>query len=122
MNLAIVDDNADFRHLVRRVAEPMGWRVDEYADGALFKARLGDPIAPDLVFLDVLMQEEDGIEVIAGMAQHGFAAPVVIVSSADPTYANIMFELATAADVTIREMVRKPLPLEKLRHLLTLPA
>lgn len=62
-SILIVDDSSLSRRVMRRILEDAGHAVDEAGDGlaALERYALA---RPDLVLLDVTMQEMDGLEVL----------------------------------------------------------
>jgi len=59
----IVDDEADFRMLVRMMLEREGHEVLEIEDGRRCLELLEQGVVPDLILLDVMMPEMDGWEV-----------------------------------------------------------
>ncbi len=77
----IVDDDAHIRHVVRFALEKAGLVADEAADGnqalASFAAQ-----PPDLVILDIMMPELDGIEVCRRLRATS-RVPIVFLSSRD---------------------------------------
>lgn len=60
--ILVVDDEAPNRRLVRTVLEPLGFRLQEAADGEEALAALQGPL-PDLILLDVTMPGRDGCAV-----------------------------------------------------------
>ena len=61
--ILIVDDSSLSRRVMRRILEEAGHTVDEAADGLAALERYA--IAkPEMVLLDVTMQEMDGLEVL----------------------------------------------------------
>jgi len=56
----VVDDNADMRRYLRRLLG-RHWEVDVAAHGAEARARLASASPPDLVLVDVMMPEVDGL-------------------------------------------------------------
>ena len=54
-DLVIVDDEEEFRALVCRVAEPLGWRITEFGNGRDLLAAIGRQLRPDLIILDIVM-------------------------------------------------------------------
>ncbi|HSX29281.1 MAG TPA: response regulator [Candidatus Saccharimonadales bacterium] len=83
MKVLIADDSAFMRAILKDIVAKSNWsgaQVIEAADGKAavekFKAE-----APDLVLLDVVMPEQDGIAVLKEIGHN--AKSVVIVSSVD---------------------------------------
>jgi two-component system OmpR family response regulator len=77
----VVDDDGHIREVVRFGLEQAGYRVLEAADGraavALFQAQ---PI--DVVVLDIIMPEQDGIEVCRRLRERS-QVPILFLSSRD---------------------------------------
>ena len=87
--VAIVDDNADARRLIRRILQSQG----EYT---IFEAENGrkaiDIITtelPDLVLLDLMMPELDGFDVMDALQQNKQTAeiPIIVVTAKELTVA-----------------------------------
>lgn len=81
--LLITDDALIMRHMIKDVAEEAGWTVvGEAADGqeAIDKYK---EVRPDLVTLDVVMPEFDGLHALKGIRDFDPNANVVMVSAID---------------------------------------
>jgi DNA-binding NarL/FixJ family response regulator len=77
----IVDDNPDFRRLVRRMLEAEGFDVVGAAgDGEGGLAAAGE-LAPDVVLLDVNLPDANGFEVAARLARERPSAAVLLTST-----------------------------------------
>lgn len=61
--ILLVDDSSEFRATVRVALEAEGWEVLEAVDGRE-AIRLFRRTRPDLVLLDMIMPEKDGIETL----------------------------------------------------------
>ncbi len=120
--LALIDDDEDFRRLVRRVAEPLGWQVHEYETGAQFLGRSDQHPAPDLAFLDLMMPERDGIETLPDLCERYPACRIVIATGgagAVADAASMIGEHASQAGVSV---LAKPASLADLRDALAPPS
>lgn len=115
--LAVVDDNAEFREIVRTVAERLGWAVSEFGTGRSFVAALADMV-PDRVLLDIVMPDMDGIETIGHMAGAALRCPIVLISGRQPLYTRSARELGQARGLAMADVLQKPVGLEKLRRIL----
>jgi two-component system OmpR family response regulator len=80
-HILVVDDDAHLREVVRFALEQAGFRVSEAKDGAE-ALRVFPEIAPDLVVLDILMPELDGIEVCRRLRASS-RVPIIFLSSRD---------------------------------------
>jgi DNA-binding NarL/FixJ family response regulator len=81
--ILIVDDDAHFRSLARRLLEADGFEVvGEACDGASGLAAAGS-LRPEVVLLDVGLPDLDGFEVARMLAGNQTAASVIMTSSRD---------------------------------------
>jgi two-component system OmpR family response regulator len=79
--ILVVDDDGHIREVVRFALEKLGHHVVEAADGA-HALRYFAEQAPDLVVLDIIMPELDGIEVCRNLRQRS-QVPILFLSSRD---------------------------------------
>ncbi|MBI5568924.1 MAG: response regulator transcription factor [Desulfomonile tiedjei] len=77
----IVDDDPHIREIVRFSLQTAGFRTVEAANGREALARFAE-LHPDLIVLDILMPEMDGIEVCTSIRRHA-STPIVFLSSRD---------------------------------------
>ena len=78
--MLIVDDHEHFRRSARRLLEAGGFvLVGEAADGTTALAAVAE-LRPELVLLDVVLPDLDGLEVAARLAEED-PPPVVILTS-----------------------------------------
>jgi len=79
--ILIADDDSHIREVVRFALEREGHRVREAADGAA-ALREFEAEAPELIVLDILMPEQDGLEVCRRVRQSS-SVPILFLSSRD---------------------------------------
>jgi two-component system nitrogen regulation response regulator NtrX len=77
--ILVVDDEAEIRRSVRMILEYEGYDVQEAASGPEGLALI-EREPPDLVFLDIKMGGQDGLEALQKIRQVNEALPVVIIS------------------------------------------
>ena len=82
LSVLIVDDDAGFRRRARRLLSTAGYAVaGEAADGASAIAGVRD-LEPDVVLLDILLPDMDGIEVARRLAADGDGGgPAIVLTS-----------------------------------------
>jgi CheY-like chemotaxis protein len=80
--ILVVDDDATFRQLMRRLLEREGYSVSEAENGRAGLERARES-TPGLVLLDLMMPEMDGFEFLAELRRHEpwRAIPVVVVTA-----------------------------------------
>jgi len=80
--ILVVDDALFMRSLIRNALEPLGYEIDEAANGreALERCRAA---APDLVTLDIVMPEMDGLEALAILRREMPAVRPIMVTAVD---------------------------------------
>lgn len=91
-NILVVEDNSSIRMTMKRNIEAQGYKAREAENGVIAMHRLRERI-PDLVFLDLLMPEMDGFEVLDKMR-------------ANPAWVNIPVIIATSMDLSVEERTR----------------
>jgi len=79
--LLIVDDALIMRMKIREVATQAGWTVVAEADNGAEGVRLYDEHHPDLVTLDMVMPEMDGLAALKAIREKHPDANVVMVSA-----------------------------------------
>lgn len=112
--LAVVDDAADFRALVRRVAEPLGWRVAEHENGRSALAADHDP-PPALIVLDVLMPEGDGVETVGPLMRRWPGRRLVIASGGPSPLSEAARRIAEHEGAAEVRVLAKPASLGEIR-------
>ncbi len=112
--LLVCDDEPDIRTFIRDVAEGMGYAVEEVVDSRDCAARAAATL-PDVLVLDIVMPEVDGIEIIQRLADVRFAGRVLLISGFNPSYAQAANVLARSKGIVDIRVLTKPLPLAELR-------
>jgi len=113
--ILVVDDDQDFRHATELLLQANGYRVVTAMDAeeALEKARAE---TPDLILLDVIMEEVDAGLVFA--EKFGQTYPIVLISS----IADSAVRVFDAHKLPVRGILQKPVKpealLEKVRAVL----
>jgi threonine synthase len=78
-SVAIVDDNADARRLIRRILQAQGeYRIFEATNGR-DAIKLAERELPDLMILDLMMPEFDGFSVLDKLKANPRTAPIPVI-------------------------------------------
>jgi len=108
VRVLVVDDEAYITDLVGMALRYEGFDVAVAASGREALSRAGE-FRPDLLVLDVVLPDVDGIEVCARLRRDGIQAPVVFLTARDATEDKIA-GLTVGGD----DYVTKPFSLEEL--------
>ena len=81
--LLIVDDALIMRKRIRDIAEAAGWEVAGEAGNGEEAVAMYDQLAPDLVTLDIVMPQMDGVAALKAVMAADPGARVVMVSAVD---------------------------------------
>jgi two-component system response regulator MprA len=104
----VVDDEPAVRESLERVLRHDGFEVDVAGDGREAIRRLA-VVRPDLVVLDVLMPQIDGLEVCRRMRDTGDRTPVLLLTARDAVNDRV-----AGLDAGADDYLPKPFALEEL--------
>ena len=79
-NIAAVDDDLVIRELLKTVFSERTWQVETFENGKVFVEALPNSEF-DLIFLDLMMPEMDGFQVLQHMKDEGIDTPVIVFSA-----------------------------------------
>ena len=115
LDILIVDDNEMSRRLIALPLERDGHRI-RYATGGLEALELSRSAPPDLMFLDLLMDDINGEEILRQFKSDETLAmtPVVVVSGIDDPEA-----ASRCVAEGAREFVYKPAPVARIREIVS---
>jgi two-component system, OmpR family, response regulator len=82
LHILVVDDDAHIREVMRFALEKAGYRVSEAADGSR-AFELLEASSFDLVVLDIVMPEDDGLTLCRKIRAGQSRLPIIFVSSRD---------------------------------------
>jgi DNA-binding NtrC family response regulator len=112
-NVLIVDDDETSREYLSALLDALGFTVEGAAGGNEALERLSRQPAPDVVILDVIMPELDGVETLRRYRAGGGRSPVVMCSALDEADTVVRAMRAGASDY-----ITKPFNAEELREIL----
>ena len=80
--ILVIEDDEDTRELLRRTAEREGWVATEAQNGLVGLNKLAQE-QPDLILLDLMMPEMDGLQFLAEMRRHDEwrNIPVIVITA-----------------------------------------
>ena len=115
--LLIIDDEPDIAQFVAQVAEGLGYDVRTTSDPEEFKRQYAE-FQPDVVILDVVMPEVDGIELVKHLAENGCTSKILVISGYAERYLNNTKSLGEAFGLPSITAMAKPIELPSLEAFL----
>lgn len=116
--ILVVDDDNEILNVIRTVAESAGHIVEVVNHGGRFMTAYVRT-KPDIIVLDVVMPDVDGIELIRWLVDVGCTARIIITSGAHGGgYGEMAGSLARAAGVANVVTLPKPFHIRDLRSVL----
>ncbi len=110
--LLVVDDALIMRAMIKDIAKQAGWEIaGEATNGRECLERYRE-LAPDLVTLDIVMPELDGVEALRQLRQEFPQANVVMVTAIDQKE-----KLSECIRLGARDFIVKPFDRDHLRSL-----
>ena len=116
--LLAVDDNKPFLEFVRRVAVDLGYDVELASDGVAFKKQY-EIFRPNMVVIDLIMPDIEGMELIQWLAENDVEAQVIVVTGYSPAYADLAKMLGEGKGLSTVKTLTKPVKADDLRAALT---
>ncbi len=113
----ICDDEPDFRAIVVDVVRGMEMDPVEVRRPEDF-AGIYEAGAPDIVVLDIVMPNIDGLELVDWLAGAGYRGRLVLVSGYNPNYARAARTMADMKGIASVTVLQKPVSLADLRAVL----
>lgn len=108
--ILIVDDDIQIRSVLRTILEEYGYEISEAENGAELK-KLLDSSAPDIVLLDLKLQDSDGLELLPLIKRSWLQTEVIILTG----YGTI--DLAVlATKLGAYDFLQKPFDPKRLVH------
>jgi DNA-binding NtrC family response regulator len=111
-----IDDDLLLGDIFSYVGEATGFDVEIVPSGKVLKSKLRTK-RPDLLVMDIVMPNMDGIELINWFAEVQCKLPVVLMSGYDSSYLNAAAKLAAAQKINVVGSLQKPIAIETLEKL-----
>ena len=115
--LLLIDDEPALAQFLATAAEDCGFQPLITSRDETFREQFLES-TPDMVALDLGMPGMDGVELLRFLAEHGYSAPVLIVSGFDRRVLESAFRLGEALGLKMAGPLEKPVRLEELEALL----
>jgi DNA-binding response OmpR family regulator len=115
--LLLIDDEPVLAEFLGSVAEDCGYAPILTGNDCEFRDAFLE-VRPDVVALDLGMPGMDGVELLRFLAEHGFKAPVLIVSGFDRRVLESAFRLGEALGLRMAGPIAKPARLEEVEAVL----
>ena len=115
--LLIVDDEKDVAAFVSIVATNAGYAVQIVSQAGDFEFHLNQ-WQPTVVFLDIIMPDRDGLELIGVLERQKFGGHVVLMSGSDARYISMAGASARARGLHLAAILTKPCRKKQIEDLL----
>jgi DNA-binding response OmpR family regulator len=116
--LMVVDDDPNFSALIRSVGVAQGFEVCIVNQAREFKSAYCE-FAPNVIVLDLVMPDMDGIEVLDYLGARASGARIILLSGTDATCLRMAGEIGARNGLAIVGTLAKPFRVADLRQLLT---
>ena len=104
---AVLDDDVDFLVYIKQMLNTFGIHSETFSEGRTFLDRI--PHRPfDLIFLDMMMAEQDGVQILEALSELALDIPVVLVSSSEQKVIDSAAQFGDFVGVDIAGTLRKP--------------
>ena len=116
MNLLVIDDEEDICDLISEIGVRHGMKVKTTSAPENAAALVGE-FNPDLVMLDLMMPNIDGVELLRQLAANAKNAKVCLISGSDARVLSSARRLASAHGLDVIDALEKPLSITALNAL-----
>ena len=97
--ILIIDDDDEFRHILRKTLERAGYEITEAADGRE-GMKLFREAPTELVITDILMPEQDGVETVIELRREFADARIIAISGGGQIDSKKYLKMAERLGVT----------------------
>lgn len=116
--LLVVDDERAIAEFIAAVAANIGYTVQIVSHNSDFEFHF-DQCQPTVVFMDIVMPDRDGLELLGVLERRTFGGHLVLMSGSDVRYINMAGASARARGIRLAAILTKPCPKKRIEDLLT---
>ncbi len=120
-HLLVIDDEPDIARFIGTVAEGLGYEVTVTTEADAFIDAYNRK-NPDVIVVDVVMANIDGIELVKYLAEVGCDARVLVISGYTERYLDNTRILGEAFGLSSITAMRKPIEMNQLEEFLSTEA
>lgn len=114
--LTIVDDDDALAELYGDVAESIDMKITRFKNGNDFVHSALD--RRQILLLDLMMPQMDGIQVLHRLAKAGFKYPIILLSGFDEGALKVARDFASNTQLNVLSTLTKPVDIDVLEMLL----
>ena len=111
--MVILDDEPFMLGLLAKIAERAGFEPHGFSSAQEFNDKWRDS-APDLVLLDLGLNDSDGMQILSNLAQAQCAIPILIVTGFDERVAGSAANFGESIGLTMLPPLRKPFEVDEV--------
>ena len=115
--LLVVDDEPALANLVGEVGELAGFEI-YVTNSALEFQEIWASCKPDVVIMDLVMPDIEGVELLSWLAERNCCAPIILMSGYDGRYLEVAREFGVAIGNKIFGDLTKPFMIDDLEKML----
>ena len=115
--LIVVDDEPALAHLVGEVADLAGFDVRTTHSAIEFQ-EVWAIFKPDVIVMDLVMPDVEGVELLAWLAEQGCSVPIILMSGYDGKYLELAKEYGIAIGNKVFGVLTKPFNISELDAML----
>lgn len=98
-SLLVVEDDPDLSNLLAEIFSVAGFEVRRASNRAQINAEINKPVLPDLVLLDIVLPDADGLQILSRLRGHPrFARMPVVMMTGKAEASDVKAGLAAGAD------------------------